>query len=643
MTEIFLNNRNWLLSGWCPSSWDVARSIELGFVLRPEIGPITASVPGSVQKSLFDHGHLPDWSKALDSRHCEWVENREWIYSLRVHPEWGPCPSSLLLRFEGLDGAGSLFANGELLGHFSNSFIPQEFDLLPFSKADSVLIEVLFRTPPRWLGQFGQTSRIRDLKPRFNYTWDWLPRLVQIGIFGSVKILVNAVNGNFQVHTDGDVVICGGSLQTVADLVLEEANGELVACRTIAPSELNSLLEWQIPGVKKWNPNGNGGQSLYKLTATYRNQNNESVGQRSWVIGFKDVNWTHCQDCPDGSDPWICNINGRSVFLKGVNWTPIRPNFADLSDEDYRTRIELYRDLGFNLFRVWGGGFLESEAFYRLCDEYGILVWQEFPLCSSGPDNEPPTDQEVIATYSRIAGSYIHRRKSHVSLLCWCGGNELQTSPDGSPGCGMPINANHPMIAELAAQVGAMDPGRRFLPTSSSGPRFLADQKDFGKGLHWDVHGPWLPETESYWQCDDALFRSELGAPGASPVDLLTEEQLFPVSSSNPFWQRFAIWLPDPVSAETHIYNETRDIEGFVSWSQKTQADALVLAVKSCMDRFPRCGGVIIWMGHDAFPCLCNTSIVSVLKSPPLTAPRRNRFFRRFRGRRDFPRRCVPG
>ena len=614
MTEISLSEESWLLAGWTPLSWETGRGMELGLNFRPEIGPVKAAVPGSVQKALFDHGIIPDWTKDLDSRSCEWVENREWIFSRIINRTWQNNATSLALHFEGLDGEGSVHVNKKLIGKFSNSFIPHRFDLSSFVQEDQLFLEVRFCPPPRWLGQFGYSSRIRDLKVRFNYTWDWLPRLVQIGICGSAKIVADADGEGLRVFTQGNSIVLGGFLAKATRFVLRKPDGAVHSERMISPADLAQPLIWPVAEAEQWHPNGEGIQPLYQLEATCNNAEGGTSWQRNWQLGFKEVCWTDCEGAPEGADPWICNVNGRPIFLKGVNWTPIRPNFADLGEEDYRQRIELYRDLGFNLFRVWGGGFLESEVFYRLCDEYGMLVWQEFPLCSSGLDNEPPTDPELISEFSKIAGSYITRRQSHVSLLCWCGGNELQNAPDGTPGAGRPLNVSHPVLAALAQQVQMLDPGRRFLPTSSSGPRFVADTAEFGKGVHWDVHGPWTSMEDAYWDHDDALFRSELGAPGASPADLINEslqtQSFFPISDANPVWQRFAFWLPDPADPEWRVFDENRDLHGFIQWSQKQQAVALERAVKACMRRFPRCGGVILWMGHDSFPCLSNTSVV---------------------------------
>ena len=171
--------------------------------------------------------------------------------------------------------------------------------------------------------------------------------------------------------------------------------------------------------------------------------------------------------------------------------------------------------------------------------------------------------------------------------------------------------------------VAREDPGRRFLETSSSGPRFYATKEENGKGLHWDVHGPWdcgdMDEWRDYWDNDDALFRSETGCPGASPVDILEYTAggmpLMPCDLSNPLWRRSFWWIHWQRFIDK-VGRAPNDIAEFVAWSQKWQADALAYAARATRERFPRIGGMILWMGHDAFPCTSNTSIVDFYGRP---------------------------
>ena len=622
-----LTELSWSLRGFTPYQWGWGRSMETGVALVSEIPPVAARVPGSVQGALRAAGLIPDWRLGLNARDCEWVEHRHWLFEAQLPDAWLAPGQTYRLRCLGLDGNGWLLVNGTEVGTFANTFVPHLFDLTSALRATDNRLQIVFDCPPRWLGQFGYTSRMTEWKPRFNYSWDWQPRLVQIGIWDALELEVAEAiakgDAGCEIQDPGSGIqdarcwTDGDSLHVVAPgcgrLRLTLSDGE----RVLRSGEFEGETAWQKLPVERWWPNGHGAQPLYTVCCETVAGGSEI---RTWRVGFKSVEWRQCLDAPAGADPWLCAVNGKPIFLQGVNWTPILPNFADVMEAEYRQRLNAYRELGCNVLRVWGGAVLEKEIFYDLCDEFGLLVWQEFPLSSSGLENWPPEAPQAVADLAVIAASYIARRQHHASLLLWCGGNELQGGLDGSKtGVGKPVDCNHPLMARLAAVVATLDPGRRFLPTSASGPRFMANEDDFGKGLHWDVHGPWSPATPEYWAKDDALFRSEVGAPGTSSAAVIREFagglQEFPASLDNPLWRRTSWWIQWPEFLKEKG-REPHDLEEFVAWSQRQQADALALAVRSCKQRFPRCGGVILWMGHDAFPCTANTAILDVHGRP---------------------------
>lgn len=627
--------------------------METGASSHAEIPPIPAQVPGSVQQSLRQAGFLPDWNQGLNARNCEWVENRHWIFETELPAEWIESGKRVQLHCLGLDYAGCFLVNGSEVGTFRGTFIPCKVDLAPHLKSGANRLAIVFEAPPRWLGQFGYTSRMTEWKPRFNYTWDWTSRLVQLGIwddlflevsdgndFGEIVCRTSASPGKRQgeLHMEGTIV---GDQAEWVHLSLEKA-GATIREEKIKREDWERGVTWGELDIELWQPNRSGRQPRYTLACCLLDATGAILDQTTRTVGFKHVSWERCRNGPSEADPWICVVNGKPTFLQGVNWTPIRPNFADVTDDDYRRRLELYRDLGCNIMRVWGGAFLEKQIFYDLCDELGLLVWQEFPLSSSGVENWPPEDGRSIAELSDIALSYIERRRHHVSLLLWCGGNELQGALDGGKeGVGKPIDENHPLMKRLAAIVRTEDPGRRFLATSSSGPRFGADEADFGKGLHWDVHGPWIPAGEidrdwkRYWENDDALFRSETGAPGASPADVIREFKgalaEMPANVGNPLWRRTAWWIEsDQFIREKGAAPESLD--EYVAWNQERQSRALAIAARACKDRFPACGGFIVWMGHDSFPCTANTAIVDFHGRPKPAALALREVFREHAG-----------
>lgn len=629
-----LSTLPWQLTGWHPYYWVGTFTSDTPLTLYPDIPALPAQVPGSVQAALREAGLLPDWNLGVRSRECEWVENRHWSYETTLPAEWCNAPGRKLLHCAGLDYQGVVLVNGQRAGEFRGTHMPHEFDLTDLLAEGDNRLVIVFTDNPRSLGQVQYTSQISEFKPRFNYIWDWVPRLVQVGLWDAITLEVREGDAltALRAYTDYDAATGHASvtveahcdLATATGLEITVAGPRAEVAHVVVPVHEEISAEVVIPGVvEAWQPNGRGEQPLYLLRCRLLGPDRVILDEQSELVGFRQIEWKQCQDAPEGAAPWICCVNGQALFLQGANWVPIRPNFADVTEEDYRQRLTLYRDLGFNLLRIWGGAILERECFYRLCDELGILVWQEFPMSSSGLDNWPPEDPAVIAAMSEVAASYLDRRQHHPSLLLWCGGNELQGGLDGTKtGIGKPIDATHPMMVALGEVVRRMDPTRRFLPTSSTGPRFTADE-EFGQGLHHDVHGPWnwagdLQGWKDYWDGDDSLFRSETGMPGAQDADLTRQYAdglELPADRSNPFWMHTGGWW---VQWEDYLREggDPESLDAYVAWSQARQAEALAYAAAATKRRFPGVGGFMLWMGHDCYPCPANTAIIDYLGRP---------------------------
>lgn len=625
--ETDLSTLAWTLRGWHAWNWELALSAETGVPLLPVVGPLPARVPGSVQQSLRDAGILEDWNLACGSLACEWVEHRHWTFECELPAQCFEEGWDHTLVCEGLDHAGTVLCGTDSVGSFDDAHVPHRFalgaaaarHLAAHPGAATVPLRLVFTDPPRQLGQVGRSSRIRDAKPRFSYGWDWTPRFVQIGIWDALRLesTRDAVLPGIRLGTRYDATTGEGWLRVaLEDPLPEGCTLELTLSNdrhwTLDASRADTELA--VGEIAAWNPAGLGPATLHHVEARLVEADGTLNDARHWQVGFRELRWLPCEGAPPDAEPWLCSVNGHPIFLAGINWTPIRPNFAEVTREDCRVRLETYRDCGFNLVRVWGGAVLEREDFYDLCDELGLLVWQEFPFCSSGIDNRPPDDPSTVDRGVATARSHIRRRAHHASLALWCGGNELQEERNGRE---HPLGRDHPLLAALAATVASLDPDRRFLPTSPYGPEFAIDPARRGQGLHHCVHGPWKPEGtlaewRKWWDEADALFHAEAGAPGASPADLIRTscgDTGLPGDASHPVWRHASSWWLqwDPWLAEG---GDPSDLEAHVAWSQQLQAEALAHAMRACRSRFPRCGGLIVWMGHDCFPCPVNTSIL---------------------------------
>lgn len=627
-----LSNRAWKLCGWRPYAWQIGRSMELGMTLHCDISEMPATFPGSVQASLLAAGLIKDWNDGRNSLACEWVEHRHWEFITDIPVNTMAAGEDATLHAETLDHSGWVLVDGRVVATFSGSLTRQKIGLgKALSDGKAHMLSIVFDTPPEEQGQVGFTSRSRHFKPRYNFSWDFCPRFVPIGASGDLWLEFGAPAAELIRVTprlrddlatgEVEVRLNGIRADAVATARLS-LDGREVVSASLALVKGENVLRLETRSPDLWWPNGHGAQTLHDLVV----ESNDGAEIARTRVGFKHVAWEPCEGAPEGATPWICVVNGRRIFLQGVNWTPVRLDYLSVTAEDYRRRVMLYRDMGCNVLRVWGGGFLETKMFYDLCDEAGLMVWQEFPLSSSGIDNYAPEDAEAITRLAGIARDYMRRRGHHASRLLWCGGNELQHAEGRKDGAGIPLTLEHPCLAALNRVVAEEDPGTRFLPTSSSGPRFMAFEKDYGKGLHHDVHGPWNVETiekwRLYWAGDDALLRSETGAPGAASLACIEkhrgDENPWPPDATNRLYLHACSWWLqwDKFKKQLEGLPEREALARYVELSQALQAEALAVAAAACRGRFPRCGGVLLWMGHDLFPCPINTSVIDFDATP---------------------------
>lgn len=620
-----LCQQSWKLACYRPNAWMLRPSVSDPGHHAPEF-TVDATVPGSAHTALRKANLIPDWNVGLHSRDCEWLEHRHWEFFTEIEPIEPGTP--ITLEADGLDYSGWIVIDTSIAATFEGTLVRHRFDLSrQLADGKPHRLSIIFDQPPREDGQIGFTSRTKVFKPRFSYSWDWIPRIVPVGIWDSLRLITGTIPGEVVCvqttlnddHESGRLTIL---VDTPAAASLCIQLGDDTFNRDVAGGK--QVVQIDLPKVKMWWPNGEGPQNVYPISVQIDGQERFNS-----FVGFKLVRWRPCEGASAGAAPWLCEINGKLTFLQGVNWTPISPDYAAVTREQYAKLIDLYKNMGVNIVRVWGGAFLEKETFYELCDRAGILVWQEFPLSSSGVDNAAPTDPQLIDALCAIATDYIRRRGHHACKLMWCGGNELFGKPAGDSGStdGPPHDLSHPTIRALADVVRREDPGTRFTPTSPSGPSFSFDIARKGQVHVEDTHGPWnwhgdMEGWRKFWLANDSLICSEFGFPSASPLDVIDRYRgacsFWPPSHDNPYWMHGSAWWIqwDRFKDDVKGLTDDQATAKYIDLSLALQADALAFAAGACKKRFPRCGGMLIWMGHDSFPCPANTSIIDFLGRP---------------------------
>lgn len=595
------------------------KSMETGQVLRGITPWIDCQVPGGVALALYRAGWIEYPYFELNSLKCEWIENRWWIYET-VLDRPNLQGTRFKLCFRGVDYHAYIYLNNQLLGEHEGMYEAFSFDITEeFRKSQQLKLSVVIRHAPDEMGQIGYTSMTHTQKSRFNYKWDFGTRLVNLGIWEDVEIVAenDYVLGDVALNSDVEagcgLISCSGTVEAnVPDLkdltVTAEVslNGTHVTqCNMpVEKGTYHAVLSIENPEL--WYPNGYGTQPLYDVVLQLR-CGDEILDTRTYQQGIRRLRYLQNENPPQGALPYTFEVNGEKIYIKGVNMTPLDHIYGDIPEERYEATVKAMAAMNVNLVRVWGGGIIEKECFYRLCDQYGLMVWQEFIQSSSGIDNIPSKRPEFLKLLKETAVCAIKSRRNHTCLSAWSGGNELMDKDN------IPSNYEDINIAMLKALVEELDPGRIMYPTSASGPN---EWQQSVPGLSHDVHGDWKyrgnPRHYETYAVADNLFHSEFGCEGANGMKSMN--RVLSVQRRKPshmdvddVWRFHGDWWCT-YDRDMELFGKMEDLPEFVAGSQWIQAEAIRFVLEANRRRAFHNSGSIVWQFNEPWPnvsCTC--------------------------------------
>jgi len=315
------------------------------------------------------------------------------------------------------------------------------------------------------------------------------------------------------------------------------------------------------------------------------------------------------ENAPEDALPYTVEINGKRVYMKGVNVTPMDHVYGDIPPEQVEFQLRQAAALNTNIVRVWGGGVIETERFYDCCDRLGLMVWQEFIQSSSGVDNVPSELPGFMKLLRQTAVHALKVKRNHTSLVIWSGGNELmdeQRKPQTLQ------NKNLAMLSELVRQ---LDPCRMFVPTSPSGPEAHITA---APGKSHDVHGWWQYQGNgrqySYFGDTDSLLHSEFGCDGMSCMETvcraLSQRPRRPERMhDNDLWRFHGDWWCT-YDREEAMFGHVEHLPRYIRLSQWMQAEGLRFILEANQRRKWHNSGSIIWQLSEPWPNLSCTSLV---------------------------------
>lgn len=599
-----------------------------------------ATVPGDVYGDLLRNKAIADPFYRDNELACKWIWEADWTYSrdftigadvlARKH---------IFLQCQGLDTLATVKLNGKLLGKTANMFRVWEFDLKGALKAGKNTLSIEFasaynyavrknaeRELPGWWGngrrnpmccaQFGWVR-----KSACNFGWDWGVKAVTCGIWRDIKIVAHdgaRLAGVLltQEHSTAGAVSVGVRAQ------LQDAAGGAHALRTrlmLAGKEVaraegaaGGALEMPVKSPRLWWPNNMGQQPLYTVVAELLDGSGAVVDKTEKRIGLRTLRLERNND--EWGESFRFVVNGVPFFAKGGNWIPVDGVMARRTAGDYRRLVGDCAAANMNMLRVWGGGIYEDDAFYEVCDEMGICVWQDFMFaCSTYPVFEPGFLDNVRAE----AVDNVRRIRHHACLALWCGNNELEQGLIGTEWSERQMSWKdydklfNALLPEVVAQE---DPQRDYWPGSPHTP--VGDRRDFNNPDSGDAHlwQVWhAREPFEWYRTCKHRFNSEFGfqsfpepktvygytaAPDRNITTRVMEHHQRSGIGNSTIMNYMLDWFRLPEGFDRLLWT-----------SQILQGMAIKYAVEHWRRSMPRGMGTLYWQINDNWPVASWSSI----------------------------------
>jgi len=619
---------------------------------------LPATVPGCNHLDLLANKKIPDPFWRMNEADLQWIDKEDWEYKTSFEVAPGLLKKEHIeLHFAGLDTYAEVSLNGSVILSADNMFREWDVDVKNQLKAGQNELHVFFRSPivegikkHDALGyalRVGNNDRaehgnvpgnkkvsVFTRKPGYHFGWDWGPRLVSSGIWRPItlkawdqaqlrdlRIVQNSqsekrasLSAFYEVES---------AAEGTADLVVRmDGNVTVETTVKLKPGTNSYRLDFEIKNPELWWCNGLGDPHLYQISGTLKQ--GKQTFSLSHRIGIRTVELVREKD--DMGTSFYFKVNGVPIFMKGANYIPNDIFITRVSDEKYRKVIQTAADSNFNMLRVWGGGFYENDIFYDLCDEMGILVWQDFMFAC----NLFPGDGAFLENVRQEAIDNVKRLRNHSCIAMWCGNNEILVSnfKEAEVVKGENFKPQEKQLWEdydslfhkvLPSVVKAEDPGRFYWSSSpSAGPGLVSRTVglEHGDEHYWGVWHQKKPyETYSTYI---ARFMSEYGFQSFPELRTIKEfalpEDYGLTTDVMNHHQRSPVGNKAIEHYLLQSYRQPKDFEAFLYVGQVLQAELIKYAIEAHRRAMPFCMGTLYWQLNDCWPVASWSSMDSSLR-----------------------------
>lgn len=607
-----------------------------------------ATVPGVVHTDLLQNKIIEDPFFRLNERGLQWIDKEDWVYETCFTLAADMMrKENMELVFEGLDTYADVYLNDECILKADNMFRCWSIPVRQYIREENNILKVYFHSPvkidvPKWDalpyqypasndqsengGLFNKKISIFARKAGYHYGWDWGPRLVTSGIWRPVYIRAWSdlrINDVFieQKEVGAGRAVIAGHVELDAD---KDMNGVLV---TITDEVTGRVLgEWQadlkrgtnrvtvdfvLHKPKLWWSNGLGEPFLYRFRTDII-AGGELLDSKTERVGIRSLKVVHQPD-KDGHTFYI-ELNGRPVFAKGANYIPSDNFLPRVTPENYKRTILDAAGVNMNMLRVWGGGIYENDVFYDLCDEYGIMIWQDFMFACS----MYPAEGALLDNIHQEAVDNVKRLRNHACIALWCGNNECQDAWLGW-GWKCEIERQNKEYADkiwaqyrqqyhvtLPGVVREYAPGTFYWPSSPFAFEGEMSGTTDGDRHYWSVWHGKAPISD--YDSEKSRFFSEYGFQSFPEFESVKRYAPYPED-----WDiRSEVMMSHQRGGdhangliETYLLNEykkPRDFRAFLYMNHVLQGDAIKTAIESHRRQMPYNMGTLFWQHNDCWP-----------------------------------------
>ena len=616
---------------------------------------LPATVPGDVHLDLLANKRIPDPFYRDDEAKLQWIEQASWEYQ-----DTFDVPAGLLgkanvdLVFDGLDAAAEVYLNDAHVLSANNMFRIWRVPVKDHLHAGKNVLRVEFPSPIKaaekvaatdpWQPKTQTEAKTYIRKAAYEYGWDWGPRFVTTGIWRPVRLeawekvriadfAIRQRDVSKEVaHLDAQVEVEAASAGTVSVVVHYWENG--LPLRGLSPSVITKAnlhagrnvidLPIEIHQPKLWYPAGYGNQSRYEFTAylstiAETKASPQVVEIRDVTSGLRSIVLDRHPDKWGRSFQFV--VNGIPVFGKGADVIPFDSFANRVTTADYRRILESARDANMNMIRHWGGGYYETDEFYSICDELGIMVWQDLMF---GNDWQPGTYAFKLNIESE-AEDQVRRLRNHPSIVIWSGNNETEEALNWGERGSLPLNIKWQMWQDYLTEfsgilnrvVARLDPETPYWPSSPSSD-YEETTANYGRGYQsgdahiWDVWHGRVPF--STYETHHARFVTEYGFqsfPEMRTIESFTQpddrKDIFtPVMLVHQKNNEGNAIIHDYLLKD---YPEPKDFPSFLYVSQVLQAEGIKIGAEHMRRSMPETMGSIFWQLNDCWPVASWSSI----------------------------------